>query len=97
MGGGGKRAPGSWIGDWGNFGLSRQRGIVQYTLAANRQVPTANLVKSAIFNGFRRFRGQVLYITPPFVGIYLLMEWANKRNEFLNSKAGIALYADEED
>ncbi|KAK6530097.1 hypothetical protein TWF694_003469 [Orbilia ellipsospora] len=97
MGGGGKRAPNSWIGDWGNFGQSYQRGIVQYTLAPNRQAPTAGALKGAVFNGWRRFRGQVFYVVPPFIGIYFLMEWANKKNEFINSKAGRALYENEEE
>ncbi|KAK6332665.1 hypothetical protein TWF730_004325 [Orbilia blumenaviensis] len=97
MGGGGKAGPNSWIGNWGSFGLARQRGIIQYTLAANRQRATAGAVHGAIFNGWRRFRGQVLYVVPPFVAIYYLMEWANHRNEFLNSKAGQALYGDSEE
>ncbi|KAF3932026.1 hypothetical protein ABW20_dc0104069 [Dactylellina cionopaga] len=105
MGGGGKAAPNSYIGNWGNFGtylppaylptpspsLARQRGIISYTLASNRQKPTAGALRGAIFNGWRRFRGQVLYVAPPFIAGYLLLDWAEKRNHFLNSKQGMAL------
>ncbi|EWC43705.1 cytochrome b-c1 complex subunit 8 [Drechslerella stenobrocha 248] len=96
-GGGGKAPPGSYLGPWGAFGGPKQRGIVQYTLAANRQKPTAGALRSAVFNGWRRFRSQVLYIAPPFVAGYLLLDWAEKRNKFLNSKAGQALLEDEGD
>ncbi|KAF3940472.1 hypothetical protein ABW19_dt0205617 [Dactylella cylindrospora] len=95
MGGGGKAGPNNYLGPWGNFGLARQRGITEYYLASNRQNPGANIIKSAIFNGWRRFRGQVLYVIPPFIAGYYLLEWADKKNHFYNSKAGQHLLAEE--
>lgn len=34
---------------------------------------------AAIFNVFRRFRHQVLYVVPPFVAAYAMMNWAIER------------------
>lgn len=34
---------------------------------------------AAIFNVFRRFRHQVLYVVPPFVAAYAAMNWAIER------------------
>lgn len=34
---------------------------------------------AAIFNTFRRFRHQVLYVAPPFLIAYAAMNWAVER------------------
>jgi len=96
MGGGGEKVPGQYIGPWGDFGALPQKGITTYALSANRQKPLAGAMHAAVFNTFRRFRQSVLYVVPPFVVGYMLMDWATKRNEFLNSKEGRALYAETE-
>ncbi|KAI9845150.1 MAG: hypothetical protein M1837_005035 [Sclerophora amabilis] len=88
MGGGGEKVPGQYVGDWGDFGSPKQKGITSYALSANRQRPLAGALNAAIFNTWRRFKGQVLYVAPPFVAAYFIMQWATKRNEYLNSKAG---------
>ncbi|SMQ46517.1 unnamed protein product [Zymoseptoria tritici ST99CH_3D1] len=36
-----------------------------------------------------------LYVVPPLVAAYWLMEWANERNHYLNCKAGRALFEQE--
>lgn len=56
-----------------------QKGITTYALSANRQRPLAGTMHAAIFNTFRRFRQSVLYVVPPFVVGYMLMDWATKR------------------
>ncbi|KAK7951585.1 cytochrome b-c1 complex subunit 8 [Apiospora aurea] len=61
---GGGDAPARYLGGWGNFGGSKQRGIITYGLSANRQNPLAGAAHAAIFNSWRRFRGQVLYVAP---------------------------------
>ncbi|KAK6332861.1 hypothetical protein TWF696_002882 [Orbilia brochopaga] len=94
MGGGGKPSPGSYIGPWGAFGLARQRGIVQYTLSGNRQNPWGGALRGMVFNGWRRFKGQVFYVAPPFIGAYFLLDWAEKKNQYYNSKAGQAMLAE---
>ncbi|KAJ5938061.1 ubiquinol-cytochrome C reductase complex subunit UcrQ [Penicillium verhagenii] len=62
--------------------------IATYSLSPNRQRPFAGAFNAAIFNSFRRFRNQVLYVVPPFVVAYATMNWAVERNEYLNSKPG---------
>ncbi|KAI9734599.1 MAG: hypothetical protein M1834_002200 [Cirrosporium novae-zelandiae] len=79
---------GVYIGGWGNFGSQPQKGITSYVMSANRQRPLAGTLHAAIFNTWRRFGGQALYVIPPFVAAYGIMQWAIERNEFLNSKPG---------
>ncbi|CAD6442432.1 ff6f2391-0c4a-49e0-8dd2-adf7f84c5cf0 [Sclerotinia trifoliorum] len=79
---------GKYLGGWGNLGSQPQKGVASYALSANRQRPFAGAFNAAIFNTWRRFRGQVLYVAPPFIIAYTAMEWAIERNEYLNSKPG---------
>ncbi|RAO73192.1 uncharacterized protein BHQ10_009204 [Talaromyces amestolkiae] len=72
-----------------------EKGVTTYTLSPNRQRLFPNFWHTAIFNTFRRFRHQVLYVAPPFIVAYSLMDWAVERNEYLNSKAGRAEAGDE--
>ncbi|KAK4113501.1 UcrQ-domain-containing protein [Canariomyces notabilis] len=92
--GGGGGAPigkhNNFLGNWGNFGGMKQRGIISYGLAPNRQYPLAGAAHDAIFNTWRRFSQQVLYWAPPMIAGYYVMKWAIERNEYLNSKAGRA-------
>ncbi|KAI9754465.1 MAG: hypothetical protein M4579_004693 [Chaenotheca gracillima] len=88
MGGGGEKVPGQYLGGWGDLGSPTQKGVTTYSLSANRQSPLAGAFNAAIFNTWRRFRGQVLYVAPPFIIAYLTVDWATKRNEYLNSKVG---------
>lgn len=60
-------------------GGEKQRGIITYGVSANRQNPFAGAAHDAIFNTFRRFRGQVLYIVPPMIAGYYAMDWAIHR------------------
>ncbi|EAU39196.1 conserved hypothetical protein [Aspergillus terreus NIH2624] len=79
------------------IGCPTPQRIATYSLSANRQRPLAGAFNAAIFNTFRRFRHQVLYVVPPFVIAYSAMNWAVEkyvnllmviRNEYLNSKPG---------
>ena len=98
----------------------KQKGIVSYGIANNRQNPLAGTFHDAIFNTWRRFSGQVLYVAPPMIFGYYVLNWAIERyvamgvyvlggmgcrntapnmvyrNEYLNSKAGRAEFADSE-
>ncbi|KAJ2904224.1 ubiquinol--cytochrome-c reductase chain [Zalerion maritima] len=99
--GGGGDAPlgkyGKYIGGWGNLGVGiKQRGIIQYGLAPNRQKLFPGLMTDGVYNTFRRVRGQILYFIP-FVVYYFINEWATERNEYLNSKAGRAEFSGEEE
>ncbi|KAJ5511797.1 hypothetical protein LT330_003581 [Penicillium expansum] len=88
MGGSVDPKNGHYIGNWGEFGCPTPQRIATYSLSPNRQRPMAGAGHAAIFNVFRRFRHQVLYVVPPFVAAYAAMNWAIERNEFLNSKPG---------
>ncbi|EED12141.1 ubiquinol-cytochrome c reductase complex ubiquinone-binding protein QP-C precursor, putative [Talaromyces stipitatus ATCC 10500] len=81
---------GTWQQGWGGHIARPEKGVTSYTLSPNRQRLFPNFWHTAIFNTFRRFRHQVLYVAPPFIVAYSLMEWAVERNEYLNSKAGRA-------
>ncbi|KAF2666941.1 putative ubiquinol-cytochrome C reductase complex subunit UcrQ [Microthyrium microscopicum] len=91
--------PGTYLGhEWGDLGsITKQKGITTYSLSPNRQRPFAGAARAAIFNVSRRAKNQVLYWAPPLLGMYFLLDWANKRNHYLNSKAGRLEYADEEE
>ena len=59
-----------------NAGSLPQKGIVHYGLAQNRQNPLAGTLNAAIFNTFRRTRGQILYWAVPMLIGYEAMQWA---------------------
>ncbi|KAJ5826784.1 Cytochrome b-c1 complex subunit 8 [Penicillium robsamsonii] len=80
MGGSVDPKNGHFIGNWGEFGCPTPQRIATYSLSANRQKPFAGAGHAAIFNVFRRFRHQVLYVVPPSLPHTL--------NEYLNSKPG---------
>lgn len=69
----------SYLGGWGNLGSLTQRGIITYGRSANRQKPLGGAAHAAVFNTFRRSKGQVLYVVPPFVVAYMTMDWAIHR------------------
>ncbi|KAF8853555.1 UcrQ-domain-containing protein [Acephala macrosclerotiorum] len=73
---------------WGHGMLPKQKGIVTYNLCANQQRPLAGALRNAVFNTARRSGAQFFYVVPPLVAAYVLMDWAVKKNHYLNSKAG---------
>ncbi|KAL5042520.1 hypothetical protein BDW71DRAFT_189850 [Aspergillus fruticulosus] len=79
---------GVFMGTWGDMGCPTPQRVTSYAISPNRQRPLAGAAHAAIFNTFRRFRNQVLYVVPPFVAAYAAMNWAIERNEYLNSKPG---------
>ncbi|KAI9889434.1 MAG: hypothetical protein M1814_005297 [Vezdaea aestivalis] len=81
MGGGGEKVPGQYMGWWGSFGTGPQKGVTTYAISSNRQRPLAGAFHAAIFNTWRRFKGQVLYIAPPMAIAYVTMQWAIKRKD----------------
>lgn len=48
-------------------------------MSANRQRPFVGFFTTRTWNTVRRARNQVLYVVPPFVVAYSLMEWAIER------------------
>lgn len=51
-----------------------------YGMAPNRQNPLAGAAHNAVFNSWRRFSAQVLYVVPPFIVAYYTMQWAIDRS-----------------
>lgn len=60
-------------------GGRKQKGIIHYGVSANRQNPIAGSFHDAIFNTFRRTKGQVFYWVTPIVIAYYLLDWATER------------------
>ncbi|OJD22173.1 hypothetical protein ACJ73_06483 [Blastomyces percursus] len=82
--GGGHPDPkrGIYIGSFGNFGCPTPQKISTYSLSPNRQRPFAGALYNAIFNTWRRTRNQALYVIPPFVAAYAIINWAQERFVF---------------
>ncbi|MCJ1306804.1 hypothetical protein MMC25_000447 [Agyrium rufum] len=78
---------GQFLGPWGALGSQTQKGITTYAVSANRQKPLGGTLNAAIFNSWRRFRAQALFVIPPFAIAYAALNWAAEKNEFYNSKA----------
>ena len=68
-----------YLGPWGALGSMPQKGIVHYGISNNRTNPLAGTFKAAIFNTFRRTRGQILYWGVPMIFFYEVMQWAIER------------------
>jgi ubiquinol-cytochrome c reductase subunit 8 len=64
------------IADTPRAGSQTQKGITTYAISANRQRPMAGTLNAAVFNSWRRFRAQALYVIPPFAVAYMLIDWA---------------------
>jgi ubiquinol-cytochrome c reductase subunit 8 len=79
-----------YTGVWGAMGSPKQKGVISFGLSANRQNAFAGAMHDAVFNTWRRFSGQLLYIGPPLIAGYFIMDWAVKRNHHLYSKEGRA-------
>lgn len=60
-------------------GGMKQKGIISYGIAPNRQYPLAGAAHDAVFNTWRRFSTQVLYWAPPLIAGYYIMNWAVER------------------
>lgn len=69
----------SYLGPWGALGSMPQKGIVHYGISNNRTNPLAGTLRAAIFNTFRRTRGQILYWSVPIIIAYECMQWATER------------------
>lgn len=61
------------------IGGAKQKGIIDHGISANRQNPFAGAAHDAIFNTFRRTKGQIFYWLPPMLAGYYLLNWATER------------------
>ncbi|GAB7350423.1 hypothetical protein MBLNU459_g1034t2 [Dothideomycetes sp. NU459] len=67
------------MGWWGSLGSPPQKGIVTYGLSNNRQRALAGTTHAAIFNTYRRTKGQILFWAIPMLIGYETMQWAQER------------------
>jgi ubiquinol-cytochrome c reductase subunit 8 len=65
---------------------ARVRGVITYSLSPMEQRAFAGVISKGIPNMFRRFRGQVFRVAPPFVLAYILYDWAERDNAKLCRK-----------
>ncbi|KAK3719828.1 hypothetical protein RRG08_040130 [Elysia crispata] len=70
---------------WGNM-ATNVRGLVMYSLSPYEQKAFAGAFSQGVPNMFRRFRGQVFRVVPPFIGGYLIYQWAQEEHERLMRK-----------
>ncbi|KAG8199668.1 hypothetical protein JTE90_022118 [Oedothorax gibbosus] len=66
--------------------LAKMRGIIQYRLSPYEQNIFAGFFSKGFPNLGRRIRNQILVIAPPFIGAYLIYDWANKEFARLQRK-----------
>ncbi|XP_067852220.1 cytochrome b-c1 complex subunit 8 [Heptranchias perlo] len=65
-----------------HFGnLIKMRHIITYTISPFEQKAFGNYFSKGIPNMWRRFKGQVFRVLPPFVVAYLVYTWANHDHE----------------
>ncbi|RDB23761.1 Cytochrome b-c1 complex subunit 8 [Hypsizygus marmoreus] len=73
---------------WGDSGGIRQKGIVQYTLSPFQSKAAPHMIRSYLFNGYRRLSGELLFFLIPFGTGYGIYSWAKSYDAYQNSKAG---------
>jgi len=61
------------------MGSPKQKGTIVFGLAPNRQNAFAGALHDAIFNTWRRVSGQLLYVAPPLIAGYYILDWAVKK------------------
>ncbi|XP_006003258.1 cytochrome b-c1 complex subunit 8 [Latimeria chalumnae] len=79
-----------------HFGnLIKVRHIITYSLSPFEQKAFPNYFSKGIPNVWRRFRGQVFRVAPPFVIMYLTYTWGNQEYE-LGQRKNPARYENDE-
>ncbi|QRW25820.1 P-loop containing nucleoside triphosphate hydrolase protein [Rhizoctonia solani] len=76
------------MGWWGDFAGPKQKGVISYSISPYKQRAFAGALHGYLFNGYARLAAQLPFFAIPFAGAYGVYVWANKRDAFLNSKAG---------
>ncbi|KAI0753273.1 cytochrome b-c1 complex subunit 8 [Daedaleopsis nitida] len=72
---------------WGDKGVQKQRGIIQYSISPWQQRAAHQLIRNYIFNGYRRLSSQLVYWVVPFAFGYSVYSWAKRYDTWQNSKA----------
>ncbi|XP_022091592.1 cytochrome b-c1 complex subunit 8-like [Acanthaster planci] len=75
--------------------LARYRNVITYSLSPYEQNPFAGIFKKGIPNMWRRFKGQVFRVIPPFALGYLIYRYGSTENKKLKRKDP-SLYVNDE-
>ncbi|XP_038056798.1 cytochrome b-c1 complex subunit 8-like [Patiria miniata] len=75
--------------------LAKYRNVITYSLSPYEQNPFAGYFKKGIPNMWRRFKGQVFRVTPPFIMAYLVYSYGVTENTRIKRK-DTSLYANDE-
>ncbi|KAG8720178.1 ubiquinol--cytochrome-c reductase subunit 8 [Ceratobasidium sp. 394] len=78
----------AYMGWWGDMGGPKQKGTIQYSLSPFKQRAFAGALHGYLFNGYTRLAAQAPYFAIPIGTAYAVYLWANKKDAYLNSKAG---------
>lgn len=70
------------------LGSPTQKGIARYSVSGHAQKPLAGAFHNAIFNTFRRVKGQAFYVIFPVTIYYYIWKQAESYNHWLYTKAG---------
>ena len=80
--------PGAYMGWWGSMGSPKQKRVTIHSVSPYAQSPLHGSVQRGIFNSFRRFKSQILYIAIPAAIVWSVWTEARDYNEYLYTKAG---------
>ena len=70
-----------------HFGnLAKYKNVVEYIISPFEQRAFAGFFSKGIPNLYRRFMSQVFYVGPPFLGLAILINWADKKNKEISRK-----------
>lgn len=70
------------------MGSPAQKGITSYSVSPYAQKPLYGIFHNAVFNSFRRFKSQVLYVAVPAAIYWAWWKNGEAYNHYLYTKAG---------
>ncbi|KAF8722158.1 hypothetical protein AX14_010008 [Amanita brunnescens Koide BX004] len=73
---------------WGDPAVMKQKHVKQYTLSPFQTRAMPNLIRSYLFNGYRRLSAEAFYFVVPFGLGYAIYAWGNNYDAWSKSKAG---------
>ncbi|PVH19362.1 hypothetical protein CXQ85_003201 [Candidozyma haemuli] len=78
----------AYMGWWGHIGSPKQKYVNMYTVSPYATRPLKGALHNSVFNVFRRFKNQVLFVVIPGAIVWTINAKATEYNEFLYTKAG---------
>ncbi|ESK84201.1 ubiquinol-cytochrome c reductase complex ubiquinone-binding protein qp-c [Moniliophthora roreri MCA 2997] len=78
-----------WWGDNSAPG-AKQKRVYSYTISPVQAKAAPNMIRSYLFNFYRRISGEAVFFVLPFAFGYGVYTWGNKEYAYVNSKAAHA-------